>query len=251
MKTMIKFLTALVLSSVAWLAGVGSASAASEVKLDTALIVPDDTVSLQAGAKTFVNYCLNCHSASMVRYNQLKGIGLNDKEILENFVFHGGKVGDMMKVAANAADQKSWFGVNPPDLSVIARSRGADWLYTYFKTFYRDPSTPSGWNNTTFPNVGMPHVLWTLEGTREATVEMKDDGHGHQMKHLTLSAAKGGTQSVLDYDKTVVDLVNFLVWMGEPHAHDRKMLGYYVLMALGVLMLLAYLLKAAYWKDVH
>jgi ubiquinol-cytochrome c reductase cytochrome c1 subunit len=248
MKTMIKFLTGMMLASMCW---AGAAFAASEAKLDVAQIEPNNTASLQAGAKTFVNYCLNCHSASMVRYNQLKGIGLNDKQIEENLLFTGTKVGDMMKVAASPADQKAWFGVVPPDLSVIARARGADWLYTYFNSFYRDPSTATGWNNTLFPNVGMPHVLWTLQGSRDAKVEMKDDGHGHQMKQITLSDAKGGSQSKLDYDKTVVDLVNFMVWMGEPHAHARKQMGYYVLMALGVLMLVAYLLKAAFWKDVH
>jgi ubiquinol-cytochrome c reductase cytochrome c1 subunit len=221
------------------------------LKLDAAPIDPTDVASLQAGARTFVNHCLNCHSAALVRYNQLTMIGLTEQQIRDNLLFTAEKVGELMKVSASAADQRVWFGAAPPDLSVTARSRGVDWLYNYMKGFYRDPSTPTGWNNTVYPNVGMPHVLWNLQGVREGAYEEVDDGHGGKTKRLKLGPAQGGSQSTLEYQKTVVDLVNFMAWMGEPHAMERKRIGFYVLIALGVLMLVTYLLKAAYWKDVH
>jgi ubiquinol-cytochrome c reductase cytochrome c1 subunit len=224
---------------------------ATEVKLETAPIDPANAASLQAGAKTFVNYCLNCHSASLVRYNQLTRIGLSEQQIKDNLLFTGEKVGEMMGVAARAKDQRAWFGAAPPDLSVVARSRGVDWLYTYMKGFYRDPTTATGWNNTAFPNVGMPHVLWQLQGIRDGSTETVKDAHGHEHKELKLTAAQGGTQSAQEYDRTVADLVNFLSWMAEPVQFERKRIGYFVLMALGVLMLMTYLLKSAFWKDVH
>ena len=229
------------------------------IKLIPVQVDVQDVTSLQSGARTFVNYCLNCHGASLVRYNQLKGIGLTDSQIKDNLLFTAEKVGEPMKIAASNKDQRDWFGVVPPDLSVIARSRGADWLYNYLKGFYRDPERSTGWNNTVFPNVGMPHVLWQLQGERtkkvtvekDATGKEKKDGHGNPLKVVSYEQVSPGSMSALEYDKTVIDLVNFLVWVGEPHQLDRKRIGYYVLMALGVLMLLSYLLKVAYWKDVH
>lgn len=243
---MIKAFIAALLLAPALALGAGPA-----VKLETAHIEPSNAASLQAGARTFVNYCLNCHSASLVRYNQLTRIGLTEAQIKDNLMFTAEKVGEMMKVAAPLSDQRTWFGAAPPDLSVTARSRGVDWLYTYMKGFYRDETTQTGWNNTVFPNVGMPHVLWQLQGTRQGTKVMEKDGHGHEHEVLKVGAPQGGTMSALEYDRTVTDLVNFMSWMGEPHQLDRKRIGYYVLMALGVLILLSYLLKAAYWKDVH
>lgn len=225
--------------------------AGPSIKLETAQIQPSNAASLQAGARTFVNYCLNCHSASLVRYNQLTRIGLTESQIKDNLMFTAEKVGEMMKISATVNDQRAWFGAAPPDLSVTARSRGVDWLYTYMKGFYRDETTGTGWNNTVFPNVGMPHVLWQLQGTRQATKVMEKDGHGHEREVLKVGPAQGGTMSALEYDRTITDLVNFMSWMAEPHQLDRKRIGYYVLMALGVLILLSYLLKAAYWKDVH
>jgi ubiquinol-cytochrome c reductase cytochrome c1 subunit len=230
-----------------------------ELKLIPAQINVQDVATLQSGARTFVNYCLNCHSASLVRYNQLKGIGLTDQQIKDNLLFSAEKVGEPMKIAASSKDQRDWFGVAPPDLSLIARSRGADWLYNYLKSFYRDPERATGWNNAVFPNVAMPHVLWQLQGERvrtetvekDASGKEKKDGHGHPITVVTYEQASPGSMSALEYDKTVGDLVNFMVWVAEPHQLDRKRIGYYVLMALGILMLLTYLLKAAYWKDVH
>ncbi|HTD90950.1 MAG TPA: cytochrome c1, partial [Burkholderiales bacterium] len=212
--------------------------------------------SLQRGAKLFVNYCLNCHSANYMRYNRLSDIGLNDKEILENLVFGEGKVGDLMKNTLDAKDAKVWFGVVPPDLTVIARSRaseagaGADWLYTYLRTFYRDPARPTGWNNTTFPNVGMPHVLWELQGEQELKGEsVRGDGFMTTVDKPVL--VKPGKLSALEYDRAVGDLVNYLVYMGEPAANNRKSIGLIVLAFLSGLIFLIYALKKEFWKDVH
>ncbi len=220
------------------------------VKLDRAPISPTDAASLQAGARTFVNYCLNCHSAGLVRYNSLKAIGLTEAQIKENLLFTGQKVGDMMNVAARAREQREWFGNAPPDLSVEARTRGVDWLYTYLRGFYRDPNTATGWNNRVFPNVAMPHAMWSLQGVAEGHTEtVKIEGEEHH--ELVIGAAHGGSMNSVQYDQTVADLVNFMGWMAEPHAIERHNLGYLVLIVLSILILLTYLLKASYWKDVH
>lgn len=233
-------------------------AAGDHIKLDRAPINLNDNASLQRGAALFVNYCLNCHSANYMRYNRLTDIGLSEKEIFENFVekFSGGKVGDLMKIAADAKDVKLWFGAVPPDLTVIARSRasgagsGADWLYTYLRTFYRDPSRPTGWNNTTYPNVGMPHVLWELQGEQVMKGEtVRADGYMKTVDKPVLD--KPGKLSAIEYDRAVTDLVNYLVYMGEPAAQSRKSIGLIVLGFLFLLIGLAYALKKEFWKDVH
>jgi ubiquinol-cytochrome c reductase cytochrome c1 subunit len=231
-------------------------AAGDHIKLDRAPINPASVESLQRGAALFVNYCLNCHSANYMRYNRLSDIGLNDKEILENLVFSGGKVGDLMKIAMDANDAKAWFGVAPPDLTVIARSRasadgsGADWLYTYLRTFYRDPLRPTGWNNTTFPNVGMPHVLWELQGEQVMKAEkVRADGYVATIEKPVLD--KPGKLSALEYDRAVADLVNYMVYMAEPAAKSRKTIGLIVLGFLFLLIPLVYALKKEFWKDVH
>ena len=217
-------------------------------RLDRAPIVPTDIVSLQSGAKTFVNYCLNCHGAQYMRYNRLTDIGLTEAQIKDNLILGDAKVGDTMKVALGVKDGKAMFGAAPPDLSVIGRSRSADWLYTYLRTFYRDPKSPTGWNNAVFPQVAMPHALWTLQGERRLEVVPAKDGHGPaEYKWTQLSP---GTQGTLEYDATVRDLVNFLVYMGEPSAVNRKRIGIVVLFALAILFIFAYALKSEYWKDV-
>lgn len=238
------------------LAPVLALAAGDHVKLDHAPINGSDYASLQRGAALFVNYCLNCHSANYMRYNRLQDIGLNDKEILDNFVFSGGKVGDLMKIAMDANDAKAWFGAPPPDLTVIARSRaseagsGADWLYTYLRTFYRDPARPTGWNNTTYPNVGMPHALWELQGEQVLkAAEVRADGYMTSVDKPAL--AKPGKLSALEYDHAVADLVNYLVYMGEPAAKSRKTIGLIVLAYLAGLIVLVYALKKEFWKDVH
>lgn len=218
--------------------------------LDHAPIDPTDVVSLQAGARTFVNYCLSCHSAHFMRYNRLEDLRLTPAQIKDNLMFASDKIGNTMTVAMRGADAKSWFGVAPPDLSVIARARGADWLYTYLRTFYRDPKSATGWNNALFPHAAMPHVLWTLQGERALeTKSVTQDGESkveYRWEQLT-----PGTMSEAQYDATVRDLVNYLTYMSEPAALVRKRVGVVVLFVLGILFVLAYLLKREYWKDVH
>jgi ubiquinol-cytochrome c reductase cytochrome c1 subunit len=234
----------LLLALFAPLAAIGSEGG---YPLDRSPHDPRDMVSLQSGARTFVNYCLGCHSAQYMRYQGLTDIGLTEAQIRDHLMFTADKIGEPMKGPMSIKEGKQWFGVAPPDLSVIARSRGADWLYTYLRTFYRDPKTTTGWNNAVFPNAGMPHALWMLQGERR--LEVAAGGHGHvDYKWSELSK---GAQSVTEYDATVRDLVNFLVYVGEPHAASRKAIGVLTLFVLGVLFVLAYLLKKEYWKDVH
>lgn len=220
-------------------------------RLDTAPIDPNDLVSLQSGARTFVNYCMNCHGAQYLRYNKLTDLGLTESQIKDNLMFTADKVGETMKVALSMKDGKAWFGVAPPDLSVISRARGVDWLYTYLRTFYRDPKTPNGWNNAVLPNVGMPHVLWTLQGERALKVEKVKDLGGQEKIEYRWSQLSEGTQSTVEYDRTARDLVNFLAWVGEPTAGARKRIGIIVLWVLGILFIFAWLLKRSYWKDIH
>jgi ubiquinol-cytochrome c reductase cytochrome c1 subunit len=219
----------------------------------------NDMAALQNGAKLFVNYCLNCHSASYMRYNRLRDIGLSEADIKKNLLFATDKVGDTMKTTLDAKQAKEWFGALPPDLTVIARSRagaggsGADYLYTYLRSYYRDDSRPTGWNNLVFPNVGMPHVLWQLQGERAAKyVEEKD----HHDPSKTVHRFEGyeqltpGQMSNLEYDNTVGDLVAYLQWMGEPAQGQRVRIGVWVLIFLAVFTVIAWRLNAAYWKDV-
>jgi len=243
-----------------------AALAEEEIKLDHILIDRSaDVRALQHGAQIFVNYCLNCHGAASMRYNRLHDIGLTDEQIKASLLFTGDKVGDMMTIALTKKDAKAWFGAAPPDLSVIARSKsselgsGADWLYTYLRSFYRDDSRPTGWNNTVFPNVGMPHVLYELQGTQRLVpvkAEGKPEGEakGEKAEHvpMVLELEKTGTLTKLQYDETVADLVGYLVWMGEPEAAHRKQLGVLVLIFLSLLLLpCAWWLHHVYWKDIH
>jgi ubiquinol-cytochrome c reductase cytochrome c1 subunit len=235
----------------AWLfAPLVALASGDELRLDSANIDPHDAISIQRGARTFVNYCLNCHSASSMRYNRLMDLGLTEQQIRDNLIFTSAKVGDSMSISAGRKDQKEWFGVEPPDLSVVARSRGADWLYTYLRTFYRDESRPTGWNNQAFPNVSMPHVLWQLQGIQAMKTEI-EEREGHKSEHKKLVMEKPGSLSALEYDKLTRDLVNFLSYMGEPDKTRRSQIGIVVLFFLLLLLLPAWLLKKEYWKDVH
>ena len=231
-------------------------AAGGDVKLDRAPINPDDQASLQRGARHFVNYCLNCHSANFMRYNRLRDIGLTDQQILDNLVFTGAKVGDLMKISMDPKESKEWFGAAPPELSLIARSRsshagsGADWLYTYLRGYYRDAERSTGWNNTVYPNVGMPHVLWELQG-EQVLSERKVQGAGFEKSEPVLKLDKPGTLTPVEYDQFVADLVNYLVFMSEPARARRETIGMFVLVALGLMFVLAYALKKEYWKDVH
>lgn len=217
----------------------------AELHLDKAPDRTRDFAALQNGAKVFINYCLNCHSASYFRYNRLTDIGLTEQQIKDNLLFTADKVGETMTIAMRRADAKQWFGAAPPDLTVIARARasefgsGSDWLYTYLRTFYRDDARPTGWNNMVFSNVGMPHVLWELQGEQA----MGDD---HK-----LTLVKPGLMKPEEYDAMVGDLVGFLAYVGEPMATFRKELGVVVLIFLAVLFVFSYALKREYWKDIH
>lgn len=228
------------------------ASAQEEGRLDRA---PDNTeslASLQHGAQLFVNYCLSCHSASLVRYSALTQLGLSQKQIEQNLLFANDKIGSTMTVAMRPEDAKTWFGVTPPDLSVEVRARGRDWLYTYLRSFYRDETRPTGWNNMVFPNVGMPHVLWQLQGVQTAKFEDEVNPETGEKEHrfAGFEEAKPGTMSRVDYDSAVADLVAYMTWMSEPTQHARRQLGVWVLLFLGVLTFFAWRLNAAYWKDV-
>jgi ubiquinol-cytochrome c reductase cytochrome c1 subunit len=225
-------------------------AATGEAPLDRAPIDVRDAASIQRGAKYFVNYCLNCHSAQYMRYNRLTDLGLSEAQIQDNLMFIADKVGETMSVPMSKADGAEWFGAPPPDLSVIARSRGADWLYTYLRSYYRDSETATGWNNLVFPNVGMPHVLWELQGQQVLKVEESEGTHGKEHSS-TLVLEAPGTLSPREYDRLVADLVNYLVFMGEPVRAQRAQIGYAVLIVLGVLFVLTWLLKKEYWRDVH
>ena len=234
------------------LAPVSVYAAGGGVQLDKANIDPNNIQSLQRGAKMFVNYCLSCHSAELMRYERIgKDLGLEDKLVMENLVFTGGKLSDLMTVATADADSKEWFGTVPPDLTVIARARGADWLYSYMRSFYRDDSKIIGVNNLVFPDVGMPHVLWELQGWQEPVLKTVKDAQGHKSKTVTLELVEPGLMSPKEYDRAIRDLVNFLDYMGEPAKHERKALGVKVIMFLLVFLIVAYMMKREFWKDIH
>ncbi len=234
----------------------GAMAAGASFPLDKAPNLTNDVAALQNGAKLFANYCLNCHSAAFMRYNRLRDIGLDDKQIKENLTFATEKIGDTMKAAINPQQAKEWFGANPPDLSVIARSKashsgtGADYLYTYLRTYYRDDTKATGWNNMVFPSVGMPHVLWQLQGERKPVFETATS-HGHEVHVFKgWEQVKPGTLSPAEYDRAVGDLVAYLQWMAEPVQNNRIRIGVWVLLFLGVFTLVAWRLNAAFWKDI-
>jgi ubiquinol-cytochrome c reductase cytochrome c1 subunit len=227
-------------------------AASSTVKLDRAPVNVDNHESLQRGAAVFVNYCLSCHSANYMRYNRMQDIGLTEVQIKENLLFAADKPGELMKVAMPAKEAKEWFGAPPPDLTVIARSRGADWLYSYLRGFYRDDTRPFGWNNTVFDKVGMPHVMHELQGHLAPVYHTVTDHEGKSHQAIErFELVKAGQQTLAEFDSTVADLVNYLVWMGEPAQSQRKNIGLIVLMFLGAFFVIAFYLKKAFWKDIH
>ncbi|HSV46738.1 MAG TPA: cytochrome c1 [Ramlibacter sp.] len=252
-----KILLTLVLAA-ASLAGVAPAQASGEgVAWDKAPAVTNDLPALQNGAKLFVNYCLSCHSAAYMRYNRLQDIGLTEQQIKDNLLFTTDKVGETMKAAIDPKQAKDWFGANPPDLTLMARSRsahggtGADYLYTYLRTYYKDPTKATGWNNLVFPNVGMPHVLWELQGDRAPVFETQQS-HGHETKIFKgWKQVSPGALTPLQYDQAVGDLVGYLQWMAEPSQNTRVRVGVWVLLFLGLFTVIAWRLNAAFWKDIH
>jgi ubiquinol-cytochrome c reductase cytochrome c1 subunit len=219
-----------------------------------------DVAALQNGAKLFVNYCLNCHNAAFMRYNRLKDIGLTEDQIKKNLMFATDKVGETMKTTLDPKQAKEWFGSQPPDLTVIARSRsaagkgtGADYLYTYLRSYYRDETKPTGWNNLAFPNVGMPHVLWELQGQRKPIFTEAKDPHDATkvVQQLTgFEQITPGKLSPREYDDAVADLVAYMQWMAEPAQGQRVRIGVWVLLFLTVFTVITWRLNAAYWKDI-
>jgi ubiquinol-cytochrome c reductase cytochrome c1 subunit len=253
MKLLKKLIAALILVPVLALANEGG------FPLDKAPDLTNDLAALQNGAKLFVNYCLNCHSASSMRYNRMQDIGLTEEQIKNNLLFTSDKVGDLMKTSLSAKDAKDWFGAVPPDLSVIVRAKssdqgpGADWIYTYLRTYYKDDSRPTGWNNLVYPNVAMPHALWELQGVHTAKfVEEKDPHEPGKTVHkfAGFEQVKPGKLSALEYDTAVADLVSFMSWMSEPVQNKRRQLGVWVLLFLGIFVVIAWRLNASYWREV-
>jgi len=251
---MIKKLTAGLALALSLMGGVQASSGG--IAWDKAPGKTNDLASLQNGAKLFVNYCLNCHSASFMRFNRLKDIGLTEQQIKDNLLFPTDKVGDIMRASIDPKQAAQWFGANPPDLTLVARSRsghggsGADYLYTYLRTYYRDEAKPTGWNNLAFPNVGMPNPLWELQGERRPVYEVVEE-HGHE-EHIFKGweQVKPGTLTPLQYDQAVGDLVNYLQWMSEPAQNSRVRIGVWVLIFLTCFSFIAWRLNAAYWKDI-
>ncbi|MBS0468522.1 MAG: cytochrome c1 [Proteobacteria bacterium] len=247
----------LLLSLIAAL-GIASGAQASEggIAWDKAPVDVTNQASLQSGAKLFVNYCLSCHSAAFMRFNRLNDIGLTDQQIKDNLLFTTDKIGETMKAAIDPKQAAAWFGANPPDLTVIARSRaghqgsGADYLYTFLRTFYRDDSKATGWNNLAFPSVGMPHALWQLQGERRAVFEERESHGVTEQVFKGWEQMSGGSMTAQQYDQAVGDLVNYLQWMGEPAQTTRVRVGVWVLLFLAGFTFIAWRLNAAYWKDV-
>ncbi len=237
-----------ILTTLLFLLSFSANASSSGIKLEEADIDLSDTASLERGAKHYVTYCLGCHSAKHIRYKRIAlDLHLDEGEILKNVAPLGAGIYDQMHSAMNGHDAEKWFGTTPPDLSLIARSRGADWLYSYLKGFYAEPGKPTGVNNAVFKDVAMPNVFWQQQGTQVAVVKNIDG----QDVVAELKLEQPGQLSPKEFDKMVNDLVNFLVYVGEPVQLERQQMGKYVLFFILMFIVLAYLLKKEYWKDVH
>ena len=244
-------------------------AAGGNVHLDDMKVDLEDSASLQRGAKYFANYCMGCHSTKFARYNRVaRDLGIPEDAMMENLVFAETKIGNLMEIAMRPEDSKKWFGATPPDLTLVARVRGADWIYTYLRSFYADDSRPYGVNNTVFKDVGMPHVLAGLQGKQVkgcAPVvigfdpltgqELKEDScarsdhEGHLVEVLYLE--EEGQLNAAEYDKAVADITNFLVYMAEPMALERKRIGFWVLLFLAILFVPVYYLNREFWRGIH
>ena len=210
-----------------------------------------DTASLQRGAKWYVNYCMGCHSLSYVRYNRMaEDLELSEDMVMQNLVFSNAKFAETMEISMLPDQSMSWFGKTPPDLSLVGRSRGPDWLYSYLKGFYQDEN--GAWNNTLLPNLSMPNVLWTLQGIQTPVYRQETSESGFTfdvIDHFELTTA--GTQSPAEFAETARDIAAFLDYAGEPAKLKRKNIGVWVILFLVLFTFVAYLLKAEYWRDVH
>jgi len=251
------FLSSLLISASA------SAAGGNGYVVDKAHVKMNDMASLQNGAKLFVNYCLSCHSASYARYNRVaEDLEIPEALLKENLMFTTEKTGDLMKTTMPAEDSKRWFGVTPPDLTLVSRVRKPDWVYTYLRAFYIDENSPSGWNNSLFENVAMPHAMFELQGVQryigKADADHKDSAHdANANSDVTVV---GGAQFELvhpgkltpaEFDEAMLDLTAFLVYLAEPAQLQRKQIGVFTIAFLIILMMLAYLLKKEFWRDVH
>ena len=235
-----------------------ASAAGGGVALDDAPIDINDKESLRRGAKAFADYCYSCHAASFNRFNRIaKDLEMSEDEVREMMIHTRGKkgdptkIGELMKVSMTADYAKNAFGTAVPDLSLTARARGADWVYTYLRSFYTDPYRPTGFNNTVFPDVGMPNVLWSLQGIQEPVYKkvMHGDVEVEEMDGFKL--VQEGRLSAEEYDAFAADLTNFMVYIAEPVQVERRSLGWRVLLFLAVFFVFAYMLKKEYWKDVH
>ena len=210
----------------------------------------NDKASLQRGAALYMNYCSGCHSLKYVRYARIgEDLGLSEEDVQANLNFTGGKIGDHVISPMTAEMGVAAFGKAPPDLSLIVRVRGSDWIFTYLKSFYLDESRPVGWNNTLFPNASMPNPLWELQGLQQPVHGKKTAGGEMPVEGFTISQA--GTQDAQAFDQTARDITAFLEYAGEPAALKRESLGVWVIFFLVFLAFLAWLLKNEYWRDVH
>lgn len=252
-KSLIVFV-GLIFPAMSWAAGSGAMFPNDDISVDW-----DDKASMHRGAALFTNYCLSCHNAGYSRYNRVgKDLGISDELMSENLIFttdkygEKTKVGSLMKTSMSTEYAEAAFGTAPPDLSLVARSRGTHWLYNYLRGFYVDESRPLGVNNGVFPAVGMPHVLAELEGLKKAKKEMHDDGHGGQHEVIVgFEQVTQGSMSTQEFDQAVKDLVSFLDYLSEPYRQTRQNVGTGVLIFLAFFLVLAYLLKKEYWKDIH
>lgn len=244
-----KKLIALVFASLASIAQANEGGALEHSGADLS-----DQASLQRGAALYTNYCLGCHSLKYMRYSRMAAdLGLTEEQVMRSLNFTGAKFGEQMTIAMPAADAEKWIGKAPPDLSLTARVRGGpDWIYTYLKSFYRDSSRPLGWNNTLFPNVGMPNVLWELQGTQSAVFNPAEGAHaGGSPVFSHFVQAQPGRLDGEQFDQVARDLSNFLQYVAEPAGLKRQQIGVWVLAFLSVLTFLTWLLKNEYWRDVH
>lgn len=239
------------LFTVALLASPAAFAAGSNVHLDDASINLKDKASLQRGARSFVNNCLNCHNAQFMRWGHLTQIGLTEEEIKANLMFNPeAKFGDYMVTALDPKDAKAWFGGVPPDLTLAARSRGSDWIYTFLRSYYVDPNSPTGWNNEVFVNTGMPHVLHDLQGSAAKVAVGEKRNHGKKEAVTKLAIERKGSMTQPEYDLYVRDLVNYMTFMAEPARVQRTQLGVGVMFFLVIAFFAALVVKREYWKDV-
>lgn len=270
-----KKLIAFAVLALAPLTGFAAGGGANPFVVPSNVDVANDA-AIQRGAKYFTNYCMGCHSAKYVRYQLMKNVGLTEDQIKENLIFDGSKAGDLMTIAMTDRDAGEWFGAPAPDLTLESRLRkGPDWVYSYLKGFYTDPSRPMGVNNTVFPNVGMPNVLWELEGIKEAVYRyevrhdghtvakfyneaeavamLKDKGDGYKLEKVvdSLEQAQAGKMTPAEFDQVARDLATYLAYIAEPIAEERKRLGVWVILFLTLFTVLAYFMKKEWWKDVH